>query len=151
MGRKPLPTNLKVVKGTARKNRINKNEPKPKVKIGDPPEYLKGYALEFWNKFVEDMEDSGIITGLDEPALELLCKQYHRWRILEEKLEDYEEQGFTDVTSNGNVVQHALAGMANAASKRLQSLLSEFGITPSSRSNITKVKSEKGNNPWQGM
>ena len=37
MGRKALPTKLKVVKGTARKHRMNESEPQPESKLPDCP------------------------------------------------------------------------------------------------------------------
>jgi hypothetical protein len=36
-GRKPLPTHLKLVKGTARPHRLNKDEPKPAVAVPEAP------------------------------------------------------------------------------------------------------------------
>ena len=39
-GRKPLPTHLQMVKGTARPHRINAEEPKPIVMVPDPPDHL---------------------------------------------------------------------------------------------------------------
>ena len=39
-GRKPLPTHLKLVKGTARPHRINKAEPRPAVAVPEPPAHL---------------------------------------------------------------------------------------------------------------
>ena len=39
-GRKPLPTHLKLVKGTARPHRLNKAEPKPVVAVPAPPDHL---------------------------------------------------------------------------------------------------------------
>jgi hypothetical protein len=35
-GRKPLPTHLKLVKGTARPHRLNKDEPKPAIAVPEP-------------------------------------------------------------------------------------------------------------------
>lgn len=43
-GRKPLPTHLKLVKGTARPHRLNKAEPKPVVVVPEPPDHLDGPA-----------------------------------------------------------------------------------------------------------
>jgi hypothetical protein len=39
-GRKPLPTHLKLVKGTARSHRLNKKEPKLPLVAPEPPDHL---------------------------------------------------------------------------------------------------------------
>jgi len=42
MGRKALPTKLKIVKGTARKHRMNESEPQPESKLPDGPVWTLG-------------------------------------------------------------------------------------------------------------
>ena len=49
-GRKPLPTRLKVLKGTAQPCRTNPREPRPEVVALDPPEYLGTTARAEWQR-----------------------------------------------------------------------------------------------------
>ncbi len=43
-GRKPIPTNLKLIRGTARPHRMNKDEPAPPVCAPEPPAHLDDRA-----------------------------------------------------------------------------------------------------------
>ena len=51
-GRRPLPTNWKVLRGNPGKRPLNKNEPKPAIPNEPPaaPPFLSGYALEEWRR-----------------------------------------------------------------------------------------------------
>ena len=45
-GRKPLPTNLKLLMGNPGKQKLPKGEPEPDSRIPAPPDVLNDYALE---------------------------------------------------------------------------------------------------------
>lgn len=64
-GRKPLPTHLKLVKGTARSHRMNKSEPKPVVATPQPT--LTTRFVIRWSKTVTDFntKDRLVCEGLE--------------------------------------------------------------------------------------
>lgn len=64
-GRKPLPTHLKLVKGTARPHRMNKAEPKPVVAVPGPPDHLDEDARA---KFIE-MADYAACAATVSPMM----------------------------------------------------------------------------------
>lgn len=51
-GRKPLPTSLKIFRGTAQKCSINPHEPKPPVAALEPPDFLGPIARKEWERKV---------------------------------------------------------------------------------------------------
>lgn len=51
-GRRPLPTNWKVLRGNPGKRALNKHEPQPALPPAPPPcpEFLDGYARAEWER-----------------------------------------------------------------------------------------------------
>jgi phage terminase small subunit len=58
-GRKPLPTHLKLVKGTARPHRLNKAEPRPAVAIPEPPAHLDERARDRFTAMAQMLASHG--------------------------------------------------------------------------------------------
>ena len=142
-GRKKLPTNLHVLKGTDRADRRNPNEPKPENKIPSPPDILKGGALEEWKRITVELDRLGLITEIDRTALSMYCQAYGRWirfeKILEQTGEINEETGQTSPAM----------WVVNKSIEQCHKLLTEFGMTPSSRSKVSSSKKDDGSiNPW---
>ena len=67
--RKPLPTHLKLVKGTARPHRMNKGEPKPAVAVPEPPGHLDERARARFAGMAGMLARHGVMTELDAGAL----------------------------------------------------------------------------------
>lgn len=143
-GRKPLPTELKLIKGTARKCRVSKLEPRPSPSTPSAPEHVKGYAREEWGRVTDELARLGLLTLVDRAALAAYCVAYSRWRQAEELLES---EGLVTSTTNGNVIQNPLVGVANKAMELMHKFLTEFGMTPSARSRVRPVE-EKPASEW---
>ncbi|MEO9298790.1 P27 family phage terminase small subunit [Devosia alba] len=78
-GRKPLPTHLKLVKGTARPHRLNKAEPKPMVATPEPPDHLEDGAKAKFRSMAQMLARHGVMTELDTGALARYVVIWHRW------------------------------------------------------------------------
>lgn len=148
-GRKPLPTNLKAVKGTLRKGRENKNEPRPELAYPAPPEHLSREALQEWGRIVPQLHQLGLLSDIDRAALAAYCQTYGRWVQAERELQDLE--ALLDETPNGMKQQHALVGIANTAMKLMHKYLTEFGMTPSSRARVSVPKEDSKDNNFSGF
>lgn len=113
-GRKPKPTALKILEG-AQPCRINTREPQiPTANAPKPPSWLGSYGKERWEELAPVLVSAGLLTTGDLPAFEQLCDEYDAIR--------------RDPLSAGG-------------RDRYRKLLTEFGLTPSSRSRI-KATSE---------
>jgi P27 family predicted phage terminase small subunit len=133
-GRKPKPTKLKILEGT-RKDRINKNEPKPDSAIIPCPEYLREdeIAYEEWNRIVPELYKLGLLTNIDRTVLELYCSQYSMYR---KALREVEEKGITTTNIRNGDKAHPATQIVRESAKLIKAFAVEFGLTPSSRGRI---------------
>ena len=132
-GRKPLPTHLKLIKGTARPHRINSAEPKPSVLAPEPPEHLDEGATAKFSRLAALLAANGIMTEIDSDALARYCVVWCRWREAEREVKN---RGPIVKTQGGNVIQNPYLAIANRCLAQMAQLEAEFGMTPSSRSRI---------------
>lgn len=72
-GRKPKPTYLKVVEGTARGDRTPANEPIPASRRPTCPAQLSPAARKLWRLTLGDLPD-GLVTRVDGPVLARWCE-----------------------------------------------------------------------------
>ena len=113
-GRKPLPTHLKMVRGTLQKCRMNPDEPTPDPEIPDAPPHLSPEAREEWERLALELYELGILSTIDRAALAAYCQAYGRWVEAEEQLRNIDgTMKLTETTSNGNIIQNPLVGIAN--------------------------------------
>ena len=141
-GRKPTPSHLKLVKGTNRKDRENGQEPQPQRARPSMPAHMSDRAKEVWGYVVALLDRMGVLTEADAMALEQLCEAYADWRDARETIEAAGAYYETVNQAGGTMIRaHPAVSIRNDAARRVQSLMAEFGMTPSSRS---KVKGRDG-------
>jgi phage terminase small subunit len=78
-GRRPEPTSLKLLKGTVRKDRLPAHEAKPdRIELGAaPPAWVKSArARGAWRSLEPLLQQNGLLTVLDAPALGLLVDAF---------------------------------------------------------------------------
>ena len=102
-GRKPLPTHLKLVKGTARPHRMNKNEPRPPVAVPEPPAHLDERARNKFAGMATMLARHGVMTELDAGALARYAVVWCRWVEAEAEVK---RRGPVVKTDAGNVMQN---------------------------------------------
>lgn len=138
-GPKPLPTAIRLARGTYRPDRAAFNEP---IASGRPkaPAMLKGNpdALKEFRRLVKELSALGILGSVDANALARYSVLWVRWRQAEEMLK---KTGDTLVIRDAEGrVKHVLpsphVSIARSLSEQLGRLEGEFGMTPSSRSRI---------------
>lgn len=140
-GRKPKPTTLKLLHGNPGKRRINRHEPTPELGAPPRPSWLEELespiAAETYAELAGILERMQVMTKADGKALELLADAYGLYR---EARRIIEEEGLTYEStsdSGGKMIRaRPEIGIASDAAKRIRALLSEFGMTPSSRSRL---------------
>lgn len=133
-GPAPTPSNLKVLRGTFRKDRAADNEPKPEVKAPSCPTWLHREAKREWRRIVKHLVKLGLVTELDRAALAAYCQAYADWWKMEKRVE---EVGEVQVTKSGYAAQRPEVSMRDKAWERMLKAAKEFGFTPSSRSRVS--------------
>lgn len=145
-GRKPKPTNLKLIQGTYRSDRANPSEPKPRAMIPPCPKFLQGEARKQYAKMAKKLARIGLMTELDDMALSMLCQG---WAEYLEATDQVKKSGILVKSPNGFPVLNPYLIVANQALKKVRSLLSEFGMTPGSRSRIHAAGADdESDNEW---
>ncbi|WP_052176212.1 P27 family phage terminase small subunit, partial [Paracoccus sanguinis] len=102
-GRKPLPTQLKLVKGTARPHRMNPAEPQPVVAVPPAPDHLDDAAAAKFTELAELLARHGVMTELDAGALARYVVIWRRWLEAEAEVK---RRGPVVKTAGGNIIQN---------------------------------------------
>lgn len=152
-GRKPKPTQLKVISGTDRPSRRNDAEPKVAIAMPDAPDHLSAEARAEWDRVCKEMFDAGILSNLDRASLAAYCQAYGRWVQAERALARMAERdglshGLMIKTKSGNAIQNPLVGSANKAMSDMVRYAAEFGLTPSARSRIVALDRKEDEDPF---
>ncbi|NIM97915.1 MAG: hypothetical protein GTO24_07515 [candidate division Zixibacteria bacterium] len=85
-GRKPIPGDLKLIRGERNKDRINLDEPKPKVRIPECPDFLDEGARREWDRVAPYLYGMGLISDLDAMVFAGYCQLVSRWERIEKTL-----------------------------------------------------------------
>ena len=144
----PVPTALRLIRGNPSKRPLPKNEPVVPLAQPDPPPFLCDDAKEEWVRICGTLHAAGLMTEIDRAALAAYAAAYGRWAQAERAINRLAESGdvnsgLTILTSNGNVIQNPLIGIANKAKTAVVRFAAEFGMTPSARSRVSVTPQEK--------
>ena len=146
-GVKPAPTSLKLVKGEKKKSRLNENELQPDTVAPTCPAFLSLMAKAEWKRMVAELEPLGLMTKIDRAALAAYCDCYARWAEASEMLQ---KTGLIIKTPNDYPVQNPVLPIINKALAEMKGFLTEFGMTPSSRTRVS-VPKQKPKNPYDDI
>ena len=151
-GRKKLPTEIKLLKGTLRADREIKDAMKP-TKIIDlpyPPEYLNEDAKKEWYVIIKEYQKLGMISNLDLGILGLYCNEISIYIEMTNKLRD-KDRVMVFKNPDGTVkyaAQVPYQKIANDALAKALKIASEFGLTPSSRTKIDTGQNLDNDDPF---
>ena len=139
-GPKPTPTAIKKLRGNPGKRPLNDAEPRPRMVKPRCPSHLSDEAKKEWKRISSKLFDLGLLTEIDGTALAIYCELWARWVEANKRLA---ESNIVIRTTNGNLVQNPLVGMANRAMTDMLKVMAEFGMTPSSRSRVKSALAEE--------
>lgn len=133
-GAKPKPTSLKLLQGNPGHRPLNPNEPKPRAVIPPPPEHVTGEARKEWFRISKQLHGLGLLTEIDRAMLAAYCIAWGRWVEAEQNLAKYGTVMLSP--DKGWPVQSPYLAIANRAMEQMAKFLTEFGMSPSSRTRI---------------
>lgn len=131
-GRKPIPRELKVLKGSSGGRRIAER-PAPETGLPDCPDWLDNAAKDEWLRVAPELAALGLLTQIDCMALAAYCQTYARWKSAELTIA---AEGMFHTDHKGVMRQHPATRVAESLLKQIRSFAVEFGFTPSSRGRI---------------
>ncbi len=97
--------------------------------------------------FEKEEKIEGVLTEVDDLALVGLCQS---WAEYLEATEQVRKTGMLVKAPSGYPILNPYVVLANQALKRVKAFLTEFGMTPSSRSRVSAEKKaeNEGNSRW---
>jgi len=136
-GRKPKPTQLKVLHGTQRASRV----PAAPIKSDPPtaPPFLDEEALAEWNRLAA--ENNGTIEKADRALTAAFCQTWSRWVAAEMAMA---ETGPVVRSTSGAPMLNPYFSVSQRCLKELRAYAAELGLSPTSRTRLntpTKPKS----------
>lgn len=139
-GPKPIPTQLKVVRGNPGKRPLPENEPQLEAVKPNAPKTLSQEAKKHWDVVVDQLADAKLMTVLDIDALAMYCEAYARWADANKQIQEY---GPLIKSPQGFPMQSPYLQIANKTFDQMKAMLVEFGMTPSSRTKVRTAETAK--------
>lgn len=143
-GRKPKPTQLKLIQGTAKKCRINTREPKPQGDLYEPPEWMSDTEKDGWRYAIEHAP-KGLLKRLDQSALVLWVVAEDKFREATQKLNQF---GMIVKSPNGLPMPSPYSTELKKYGLLMLRAASELGFTPSARARVVIAGEKEGDDPW---
>jgi len=140
---KPKPTHLKILGGQKKPSRINSNEPVAASGVASSPEWLSTRAAEIFSRLSATLFGMGISSPDDVDNLAMLASRIEEVELMTAIIEDVGrtyEQRDPETDEVRMIRARPEVAMRNEAMRHAQSLLSEFGLSPSARSKVSAGK-----------
>lgn len=135
-GRKPLPTELKILRGNPGHRPLPENEPTAPAGVGPAhPLFLDPIGRRFYRELAKLLGPDGtnVLTQVDRLVLEVLADAVSEFLEAKTVLR---EHGLTYSDKNGDPKKRPEVMIAKDSAARIRALAAEFGLTPSSRTRI---------------
>jgi len=147
-GRKPVPTEVKKLRGTDQPSRVNADEPKPlALESSQAPAWLPDEARELWAELSPMLVSMRLLTEADRAALMLLTAIYAQWKRLYEFVNEH-GHSYESWSDAKLMIRRYPESVAEAdAWRRLNLALANFGMSPSSRAKVTVSKDKAADDP----
>lgn len=144
-GRPPVPTHTKKVRGNPGKRKLNDDPTPPPAPRGGvlPPAWTEDSwedgcdAVRMWDHVSAILAPMGLLTTADADSLALYCDAYAEYQAAGELIAA-EGMTFTRTTDRGgeSVQANPAVAMRADAWRRMERMLSQFGMNPVARSRV---------------
>lgn len=131
-GRRPKPTQLRLLQGNAGKRALRSNEPRPHGDLFEAPADLPAGAVPFWTRAIADAPQ-GLLKRLDQRLL-------FTWAVAawlhSDAIAKLSASTLLARTKSGELIQNPYLPIVNRQAEIMRKCASEMGFTPTSRSRI---------------
>ena len=132
-GRRPKPTHLKLITGNPGKRPLNAQEAKPRVVAPKCPEELSPAAKAEWKRVSRQLLKLGLLCEIDRAALAAYCQAWGQWM---DAVTQLQRTGAVVKAPSGYPILNPYLTVANQAYAQMKAMLTEFGMSPASRSRV---------------
>ena len=150
-GPPPKPTELKVLLGTFRADRVAPDSPKPPSEIPDMPEFLSVEAAAEWRLMSQRLYDLGLLAFIHRAALTAYCEA---WSDFVEASRLCATQDGVDrktlKAGNGVLTENPYFRIKRESMTLMHKFLTEFGMTPAAGTRVNaKPPGDKPKSAWE--
>jgi len=152
-GRKPKPTAMKLLSGTAQPCRTNKKDLAMPVvtKVPPPPKWFTPLAKKIYKDTTRHLTAARVLNSVDLEMLIAYCSEYSNYLEIMQKFSPgkhgdpaEEERIIKTQTKQGMMQQvNPLFKMAQSSLEKAKAIGVEFGLTPSSRAKVNPIKQDE--------
>lgn len=152
-GRKPKPTALKVLSGTAQPCRTNKKDLSMPVvtRVPPAPKWFSSLAKKIYKDTTRHLTAARVLNSVDLEMLIAYCQEYSNYLEIMQKFSPgkkgsaAEEDRIVRVQTRSGEVQQVnpLFKMAQSSLEKAKAIGVEFGLTPSSRAKVNPIKQDE--------
>lgn len=135
-GTKPKPTKLKVLTGNPGKRKLPK-EPDLEPMESDVPAWLPEEGKAKWKTLKPELEKIGMLSSVDSPAFEMMLVHY---ALAKQAYLQLAADGILADGARGTEKKHPAQQILRDNSSAFKQYLTEFGMTPSSRTRLGTPK-----------
>lgn len=128
-GRKPLPDNVKILRGNPGKRPIPVRPHAPAPGLPEPPDHLTPEGRAEWDRLAPELHAVGLLSGRYRAAFALYCQTYARVVEAERVLA---KQGAVLRSKQNTQMKNTWLTILRDERDALIKLCAEFGLTPSS-------------------
>lgn len=139
-GPRPIPTAIKIAKGTDRGTDQRRATVGDAIDLPEPPATLGDAGRSAWERFGSVAWSLGVLEDRFLGALERLCEAFDR---LSWAQGDIENSGRTSVNDKGYEYVRPAVTIEKEAREEIRRYLIEFGWTPASAANVKIVRDER--------
>lgn len=145
MARPRKPSAVKRAQGTDQPCRMNPLEPELPSSIPAPPDHLSEQAKAFWAEYGPLLFDMRVLSKADRAALEQLCETHAEIVALREEIRGLGSSTYKTTNTAGEMMHRPYPQVAQLSdlTRQLRGWLSDFGLTPASRSKVSKIVERK--------
>jgi len=151
VGRPRKPDHLKVVAGTARPHRMNPDAPAANTGMPVAPPWLSERASQIFAGIAVTLDGMGIASPDHDAMLAMLASRIEEIEITTAIIEDL-GRTYTTTNQSGSLMHRSRpeVGQRNEALRHAQSLLAEFGLSPSALGKVS-VGGKREDNPFAAL
>ena len=149
-GRKPLPTEVKRIKGTLQKSRTQP-EPQPEGTLAEPPAYMSQTAKEAWHYAIAHAP-AGLLTALDGAVLERWANCAGMYREALGKINQAGVSAMLIKAPNGTLRRSPLMDVIRDLASEMRGYEAEMGFTPAARTRVSVLpRATMEHDPWDDI